>query len=249
MFGVLGAARETYNPLSIPWHTLYYPNGVAFQAQGYANNKVLNDGETIPDETTSGNDQTAPSAEETTLTYVASSNVNGRPAIRGADTSGDHPSYETTLGGQLPADAGGYSVVCVWNQGAQTASTFSTIFSETTGIQDNYTFLTKDDGSISFRIANVTYTPAVGLTPGTTYALRSYVTSANATAHIDATEVVNTGAGGDDLNGLALFMTSNTAHPFSGDLAFLGLYDGDVTGDAEWSRFKTWADNQFGCTI
>jgi hypothetical protein len=44
-------------------------------------------------------------------------------------------------------------------------------------------------------------------------------------------------------------MSGNTAWPFSGDLAFLGLYDGDVTGDAEWSSFKTWADNRFGCTI
>lgn len=249
MFGVVGAARETYDPLAIPWHTLYYPNGVTFQAQGYTNNQVLNDGEPIPDETTSGNDQVATSAAETTLTYVTSSNVNGRPAIRGADTAGDHPSYKVTLGGQLPADAGGYSLVCVWNQGAQTSSTYSTIFSESTGIQDNYTFLIKDDGSILFSIAGTDYTPAVGLTSGTTYALRSYVTSANATAHIDATEVVNTGSGGDDLNSLALFMKSNTSWPFSGDLAFLGLYDGDVTADGEWSRFKTWADNRFGCTL
>ena len=249
MFGVVGTARETYDPLAIPWHTLYYPNGAAFQAEGYANNRVLNDGEPIPDETSSGNDQIAAGAEEITLTYVTSSNVNGRPAIRGADTTGDHPSYKVTLGSSLPADADGYSVVCVWNQGTQTSNTYSAIFLESTGIQNRYKFLTKDDGSIAFTIASTTYTPAVGLTSGTTYALRSYVNSANVTAHIDATEVVNTGAGGSVLEGLALFMSGNTAWPFSGDLAFLGLYDGDVTGDAEWSRFKTWADNRFGCTI
>ena len=99
MTAKLGAAgaRNLFDPLTIAWESLYWPGGDNFQAEGYTDGQVLNSGETIPDESPNGNDATT-SQTDLTLTYAASSNVNGKPAVRGASiASGDHPSYANTL--------------------------------------------------------------------------------------------------------------------------------------------------------
>ena len=248
ILGAVGAASK-FNPLLVDWHVMYYPGGDAFQSQGYTNNQVLNVGEPIPDETVVSDDLVAlAGATETTLTYVASSNVNGRPAIRGADTAGDQPDYTVTFTAPLLADATGYSVVAVWNQGAQTNHAFSALFHDSVN-RSKFRVLVEDDGAMAIYFGGTAYYPTAGtISVGTTHAIRCFADNTASTAHVDATQVVTAGAG-DTLTGLDAFNQQATSWPFSGDLAFVGVYEGDVTGDANWAMFKNWADAEFDCTI
>lgn len=43
--------------------------------------------------------------------------------------------------------------------------------------------------------------------------------------------------------------SSNPGSFFSGDIAYIGVFYGDVTQSALWSAFKTWVTNKYGITL
>lgn len=245
MLGAIGAASK-FDPVQLDWEALYYPGGAAFQSQGYTNNQVLNDGEPIPDESSGSNDLLAPGAAETTLTYVASSNVNSRPAVRGASlSSGDQPGYRNTLSSGLTS----YSVVAVWYQDT-ILDNFSAIVHDV--VDDGvFKLMIAQDGrvGISANTGTSTYTAAGLVSAGNTYGFRINFVPTQATAHLDGSEIFDSVAAMGTFNGAEMFNQEFTAWPFSGDLAFCGVYDGDVTSHARWAMFKNWADAEFGCTL
>jgi len=246
MTAKLGAAgaRNLFDPLTIAWESLYWPGGDNFQAEGYTDGQVLNSGETIPDESPNGNDATT-SQTDLTLTYAASSNVNGKPAVRGASiASGDHPSYANTL----PTGLTSYSVVVVWYQNTILQS-FSQIVHD---VFDSAVFslIIAQDGRLGIGANSASnYTAAGTIVSGNTYGFRINFTPTQATAHLDDSEIFDSVATMATLNGVKMFIRNLTSWPFSGDLAFLGVFDGDVAAETEWPSFAQWVSSQFGATI
>lgn len=248
-----------FSPLEVSWAHAYWPGGPAFKAEGHPNGQVMNDGETIPDEAGTRDLTSDSGAAETTLTYVASSNVNSTPGIRGADTSGNHPPFRNATlfsprfgaqpGNEFYASATGWSVVLIWNQGPLTnAGTFGTVMHDT-GAASWFEVMARNDNSLYIRISSYTYAPANSWTSGDTMAVVAKVQSNLHYLDVNGTNIANIARTGFSLTNFNLFMRNTSNFPFSGDLAFVGLYDGDCTSDPAWSDFETWAYDELGATV
>jgi hypothetical protein len=58
--------------------------------------------------------------------------------------------------------------------------------------------------------------------------------------------------GGDlEMGGVQMAGTEegSAADTLLGNIGFLAVYDGDIIDDANWSKFQTWVNDRFGCTI
>lgn len=243
MLGAAGVGRK-FNPLSIGWESLLWPGGANFRAEGYANNQVLNSGETVPDESVNGNDLTS-SHFDTTLTYVKSSDVNGRPALRGESLFElDIPSYKTTYASALTS----YSIVIVWYQDT-IVDTHSLIMADVTS-HLNFKVQVALDGALGVSMNSLfDETAASTITAGSTHGFRAKFTPTAGTAHLDGSLIVSNTATMDTFAGPEFFMLNDTSRPFSGDLAFAGVFDGDVTADPGWSKFAADVSAHYGVTI
>ena len=260
MTAKLGAAGTgaKFSPLEVGWVHSYWPGGPAFKAEGYPDGQVMNDGETIPDEAGTRDLTSDSGAAETTLTYVASSNVNSKPAIRGADTSGDHPPFSSPSFspriGVDPSDgfyasATGWSMVVIWNQGPMTNNEYGNVIEDKTSNTWFEMKLRASTNSLNFRLSSYLYAASIGWASGDTIAVMTKTQSNLHYVDVNGTNYVNIARAGFSLSGVQLFMRSTTAYPFSGDLAFVGIYEGDCTGDPAWSDFETWASDELGATI
>lgn len=168
MTAKLGAAGTgaKFSPLEVGWANAYWPAGPAFRSEGYPDGQVMNDGEPIPDEAGSYDLEAVADLTATSLTYVDSSNVNSKPAIRATDTTGDHPSYSTgeftsyvgVDSGGLYASATGWSLVVIWNQGALTSNTYGCIVRDFWATSF-FVLYAKNDGTLQMEVKKHGYLP------------------------------------------------------------------------------------------
>jgi hypothetical protein len=259
MMAMMKAAAQQqggFSPLEVSWANAYWPGGPAFKAEGYPDGQVMNAGESIPDEAGSFDMTAVAQGTNTSLTLVNSSNVNSKPAIRATDTTGDHPIYSTGImptavgynGVNLDASATGWSLVVIWNQGAMTSNTYGCIVRDPWATS-GFTLYAKNDGTLYIRIKSGNVFPSIGWSAGDTIAMLAKGTDDLRYVDIDGTNYYNdTGTGAYALRGVEAFMVSG-AWPMSGDLAFIGVYEGDCTGDPAWSDFETWAADELGATV
>jgi hypothetical protein len=61
------------------------------------------------------------------------------------------------------------------------------------------------------------------------------------------TQAINMGT--QTSNGLTLAANLDGAYPLGFRVGFAAVYNGDVTGHASWSAFKTWAYRYYGATL
>ena len=70
--------------------------------------------------------------------------------------------------------------------------------------------------------------------------MRAYFNGASSVNDVDGTTgTVNPGTNGFSSSALHLGAIGGVAQ-LVGKMAFFGIFNGDVTGDAKWSQFKTW---------
>lgn len=256
--GAAGGAGAKFSPLEVSWANAYWPGGPAFKAEGYTDGQVMNAGEPIPDEA-GLYDMTAVAYDtETSLSYVDSSNVNSQPAIRAADNAAgvDHPRYSTGAfttpvgddgGGDL-ASATGWSLVVIWNQGPSTGNTFGSVVKNQRSA-NFFSLYTKSDGTLQIKMRSGYVYPSIGWSAGDTIAVLAKGTNNLNYIDVDGTNYLNaTGSAAYSYHGMEAFM-SGAGLPMNGDLAFVGLYEGDCTGDTAWSDFETWAADELGATV
>ncbi len=254
--GAAGTAGSKFSPLEVGWANAYWPDGPEFKSEGYTDGQVMNAGEPIPDEAGSYDLTAIAQTTETSLTYVDSSNVNSQPAIRATDTTGDHPLYSTGVfttpvgddGGGTYASAAGWSLVVIWNQGAMTNNLYGCIVKDVWSTSF-FVLYAKNDGTLQLELTNTDVYPSIGWSSADTIAVLAKGTDNLKYVDVDGTNYLNaTGSAAYAFRGLEAFMVASS-WPMSGDLAFVGLYDGDCTGDPAWSDFETWALDELGATI
>ena len=92
------------------------------------------------------------------------------------------------------------------------------------------------------------------LTYGTTdtnpHHLRAYANGASSAIRLDSNAAA-TGSTGPNNTGDTLTVGANytlTAYS-SNDIAFLGIYNGDITSDPLWSSWVSWVSSNYGLTI
>ena len=251
--GAAGAGSK-FSPLEVGWANAYWPGGPAFKSEGYTDGQVMNAGEPIPDEAGSYDLTAVSNGTGTSLTYVASSNVNSQPAIRGADVAVAHPRYSTGTfttpvgddGGGLYASATGWSLVVIWNQGALTTHTYGCVVRDTWA-SSFFVVYAKYDGTLHIEMRNSTIYPSIGWSSGDTIAVLAKGTDDLKYIDVDGTNYWNATGGAYGFRGVDAMLLA--AHSMSGDLAFIGLYEGDCTTDPAWSDFETWAADELGATV
>ena len=76
-----------------------------------------------------------------------------------------------------------------------------------------------------------------------------YFNGASSVGQIDGTQVSSGNFGSNNLDGMALFTNSTFDFKASADIAFVGLFSGDVRTDPKWSDFKAYCLSHWGITV
>lgn len=76
-----------------------------------------------------------------------------------------------------------------------------------------------------------------------------YFNGASSVGQIDGTQVSSGNFGSNSLDGMALFTNSTFNFFASADIAFVGLFSGDVRTDPKWSDFKAYCLSHWGITV
>lgn len=234
-----GQLLGSFDPLSVGWAHAYWTEGTEFAAQGYSDTDAVS---TWPDEV--GTDDLAQATGTNQPTYDADGGPNSTPAVLGDETD------DWLDGAFTSAISQGLTVVLIAAMGADT---------------NDFTVLVDGDANriLAFQnpagTANVYFGGGAGSTD-TTYDFTGdeqhlWVIYYNTTASsfdVDGTNYggtlsINTG----DIDGLTLFSSrSQASNTFnSGPYSFVGVFDGDVTTDPNWSDFLTWVTSHYGIVL
>ena len=76
-----------------------------------------------------------------------------------------------------------------------------------------------------------------------------YFAGASSTLDVDGAQVVAGAANTGAPDGLTLLATAALASYNSGHVAFVGVFDGDITAEANWAAFTAWVADHYGLTI
>ena len=241
----MGGGPE-FDPMYVyTWHTLYWPAGDAFQAEGFTDGQVLNTGETIPDEGPSGNDLTTTSTS-TELKYTAAdANMGGQPSLTG---SSSNMPWMRTYSTVSPYVVRPYSVVMIFHPiTIDTAAILLTDYNNPNRYYLSYTTL----GAFQYKYGGG-YTkngPNGSITVGDTFGLVHHVTTLASTVYLDDVLNVTVATGGNDIQTLALMQRGDGYSAVKGSVAFCGIYEGDIRSTTSWSAFQVWALETYGATI
>lgn len=230
---ILGGA----GPSSIAWHTAFWAADPAWSNPG--------DGNAVSSwRDFSGNNRTASqgTGSKQPIYRAAASAVNNQPAVQfdGSDDALATASF-TTLTQTL-------SVVAVFNTTVTATGKFvwdgidgtnrAALWSNYSGTQV-YDAFAGSDG-----ITSTTWVNALQMIR-VTFAGASTVVEKNGTS----LGTVSAGTGGLAGVTLGCRFSNLGSNTMAGHIAFLGVYNGNVASDSNWSSFKSWVASYYGLTI
>ena len=230
-----------FNPeTDITWHSLFWAEGTDFVAQGYSDTDGVT---TWPNET--GEVDMAGSGVD--QTYDASDTVlNNQPSVQFSGTAGIGMEGAFTT---APDYTSGMSVVTV----ARTTATdaiygyWSDADSHASGSLQQ-----RANGSGRWTIwAGVTSLsggqPTVGAHLLTAFMSGSAVV--NSRLDVDGTNVLDGDAGSNQITKFRLGTLHGDDRHLQGAIAFVGVYEGDITTDGSFADLETWVEDHYGITI
>lgn len=238
-----------FNPeTDITWHSLFWAEGTNMAAQGYSD---LDDVGTWPNETAESD-----LTQSTTLWRPhyedSKATLNNKPAVQ-YDGSSTHLLTLTSWTADPGYSSTYLTVVFVFTIDSATTSISYLASSSLTEASDRHQYWHQPNSSN--RIATyhgATQTDAVGGTTGAKFfRFRNISTTANDLGLINETQRIAGNAGtGTGFDALAVGnRATDRAREMNGAMAFVGIYEGDITADGSWSDFKTWVTDHYGITL
>lgn len=219
---------------SITWHSLFWAEGTDFQAEGYSDTDNVT---TWPNET--GESDATQASGSSQPTYRSSvTALNNQPAVEGISSD----KMPTAAFSVAPSYASGVSVVAIANTTSNSyifggiASGNRNCVIRAAGGWQIYAGSSVEQGGTSDNDAHLLVATFDGST-------------GNDTLTVDGTGVIDADSGSHTLTGVTLMGRYTLGIPLVGHLAFLGVYEGDVTADGSWSDFTDWAEDHYGLTI
>lgn len=231
---------DTFDPESdLSWHSLFWAEGTDFQVQGYTDTDTVSN---WPNET--GESDASVSANPPSLDAVNSS-YNDKPVV---DFSVDNNRLLDTSNFSV-APTYPLSVVVIGNMGA--ASGINDAFFDGNDSTNRNSILKSADAS-EWRIFARTGTVVGGTADNDPHLFVGVFdgSTGNETLNIDgATVISGSDAGSSQLDGLRIGNLSAGTFSCRGNIALIGLYEGDITSDSLWPTFKAWVELHYGLTI
>ncbi len=228
-----GGAAAAFDPLSsITWHSAYWAEDPDWTNPGDGNAVTSwRDG--------SGNGRTLTPPGTGPIYTASTSGMNNRPAL----------TYSSAVNRRLTSAsfttlAQTFSLVqiCRYN------STGAHRTFDNSGIGTGRVIAATSGGGAYLVFNGSVITPAPPA-PGTARELDVFK-FAGASSWVEAngtrSSTFNPGTAG--LGGIGIGSDGASAH-FTGDIAFVGVYAGDVTADAKWADFETWCSDLYSITI
>ena len=220
-----------FNPeTDITWHSLFWAEGTDFVAEGYAD---TNDVTTWPNET----GQTNATEVTDTPTYDAvNASFNNQPTVAygdddrlGADPFSVAPTYPISIVAIGNVAAGGARYVFGGNDADHRTDSYAS--------------------GGEWRMTRGGTTVGAGTQDSLPHLFVMNADSTD-TLTIDGVGVLSGNSGPDQIEGLILGHYFGTADAsVGGNIALIGIYEGDITADGSWSDFETWAEDHYGLTI
>jgi hypothetical protein len=229
-------AAGPFNPeTSITWHSLFWAEGTDFVAQGYSDTDSVT---TWPNET---GEQDAAEATNPPTYDAVNTEFNNQPVV---DFDGTNDTLATAAFSSGPSYASGVSFVVI----GRTENPEVGAFFEGNTVNNALFDSTGERDLEQYRIQ-------AGA------AITSAVTTVNTSAHLhvvffdgstgsdtlttDGTSLISGAAG----SGQATLIKMSASAKLSGQIAFLGIYEGDITANGSWANFETWVTDHYGITI
>lgn len=239
---VLGGAA--FDPeTDITWHSLFYASGTAFTALGLSNGAAVG---TWPNET----GETDATEATLTPTFTASeSGLNGQPAV---SFDGINDRLSTAAFSTNPSYTSGVSIVAVVYLRATPPNVDRFICDSASGGR-NVIYYRASNGDYKMFQGTGGYNATGALTFGAGYLMSAlFTTGTSDSLYLDGALKGTAAAGTDTISNIRLGYSQSggtTNLGIYGSIALLGIYEGDITADGNWSAFKTWAASHYGITI
>ena len=229
-------APAGFNPQNdITWHSLFWAEGSAFIAEGYSDTDNVT---AWPNET---GESAANNPSGSTRPYDdVNAAYNNQPTVfmNGVLTTDNFttaPTYPVSI--VIIGNAGTLNVDRLFFEGND-CSNRSQI--SATGLADHWRLYA---GTIQDAATNSADTQ-----PHLIVARYDGSTGAD-TLSADGVRQISGDAGSQTIDGVTLAGNCNQQNPLAGDLAFVGVYEGDVTSDTEWWNFLDWVETHYGISV
>ena len=229
------AAGGAFNPeTDITWHSLFWAEGTDFVARGYSDTDPVG---TWDNET---GESDATEATNKPIYDAVNPAYNDKPTLSFSTSTNKLTTTNFSSAVSAPN-----SIVVISNFG--TTGGYPTMFDGNDTTNRQTLLLTSAKWEIFAGIEIRSGTPDTNPHLFVCYFDGS---SGNDTLDIDGTQILNSDAGGKTLDGLTIGnLITNLSNSVKGDIAFIGIYEGDITADGEWSNFTTWVEDHYGLTI
>ena len=228
------AAGGGFDPIAdVGWTHAYWAEGTEFVALGYADTDAIT---SWPDEV--GTENLAQSVAS--ITYRAASAINSQPALlSGLSSARLTKTFASAITQPL--------TVVVIAEFDPAEGSFATLFDGPPG-GSAITIYDNNNSTMSMEAGAMVGGGAQDANP---HIFVAYFNGASSTLVRDGTTQISGNAGTNSLQGLSLFVNKDGSNDtdISGPIAFVGLFSGDVTGDAGWADFESWAGTHYGLTI
>jgi hypothetical protein len=232
------AGSALFDPLSdIAWHSAYWAEDPDWTNPGDGNQVT-----SFRDGSGNGRTLTAPGTGPTFTASVAV--MNSRPAL----------TYTSVANRRLTAAsfttiAQPFSLVFVVRYNAPTNGPSSRLF-DNAGIGTGRAIAGNNGGAgfimLNETLVNSTPTPPA---PSSTRALNVFKFQGSSSwVESNGVRSSNVNPGTAGLGGIGIASDGASSH-FVGNIAFIGVYAGDVTTDAAWSDYETWCADLYDITI
>lgn len=224
------AAGGAFDPLVIPWHTVFHADSLTGLADGDPI-ATWNDG--------SGNGRTASQATSAKQPVYrpAAATLNGKPAAE-FDTVDD--SLITAAFTEVLQT---YTVVVIGSVGSLSGSRNLAYLRPTNAAPYTSVYT---DGTVFRAYSGVSLSSGVAATTSPNL-VRAYFNGTSSSITVGATGATGS-AGTGGANAVDLNSNAGAANFGGGLRAFVGLFVGDITTDPNWAAFKTWANTTYGVT-
>lgn len=224
-----------FNPeTDITWHSLFWTEGSSFQAQGYSDTDTVINWPNETGESDADNYVITPAFDASTVAF------NNAPTISYAgNTLTKHQTDPFSVNPSSP-----YSIVCI---GAAANVSYATLVDGVGASNRNIVrrYSLQPEWQIYAGSA-----PTGGTFDTNPHLFVSYWnTGGDETLSVDGVVVINTAAGSQALTGLTIGGPLTGAYSCQGNIALVGLYEGDITADVAWADFVAWVESHYGLSI
>lgn len=229
--GVLGQqGGAAFDPLSLNWHSVYWADGPSMT--GYADTDAVTAwyNETAESDALQGTPSLQPS-------FAATSTINSKPAVEFVGSL-DKLTATFSTAATRPV-----SVVLI----AKCDNPAVTVTTPVSGTNQNKSFITSSAWNVFAGSVVTGGTATTSPFMSVTYFDGS---TGNEKLWVDGNLVINANAGsGNDWAAVAIGNNIVSEQPWDGPIAFVGIYEGDITADGNWAAFEAWVTSHYGITI